>query len=121
MSFSENITKPQGHPIVLFEYDLPVNNDILLNYEAGVWTNELTPGTVTVTDDYGVVGYYSNTNEIKYNIQSLKIGSTDYTKVSSLAELRLQDASFYYNSSTTKIYIRFEDWEPPLPIFISSI
>lgn len=114
MSFSEKILQPQSHPIVLFEYDLPVNNDVLINYEAGIWYNILTPGNVTFTDDYGNVWYYPNTNEIEYNIQSLKIGSKNYTKVTSLADLRIQDASFYYNSATTKIYIHFEDWEPPL-------
>lgn len=114
MSFAANINKSITHPIVLFEYDLPVDNDILINFEAGIWYNMLSPGNATFTDDEGSLWFYSNTNTIKYNIQSLKIGTKDFLKVSSLADLRIQDGSFYYDTSTTEIYIHFEDWEPPL-------
>lgn len=114
MAFDDNIDKSTSHKIVLFEYDLPIDNDVLINFEAGIWFNRLTPGVVTVTGSDGQVGYYSNTNEIKYNIQSLKIGPVDYTKVDSLEELRIQNASFYYDSDTTDVYIHFDGFDNPL-------
>jgi len=114
MAFLDKIDQSVTHKIVLFEYDLPVNNDVLINYEAGIWFNILTPGDKSWTDDNGNLWYYTNTNEIEYNIQSLKIGSQDYTKVNSLTDLRIQNASFYYDALTTKIYIHFDSWEPPL-------
>ena len=122
MSFSENISKAQSHPIVLFEYDLPTESDTWINYEAGVWFNMLTPGVVTFQDDYGETFYYENTNEIEYNIQSVKVDDRDYIKVNSLSDLRLQTASFYFDPITSNIYIHFYNWEPPLDetIYIGS-
>ena len=106
------MTPPLKNNIILFEKDDPVSID-LLNHSAGIWFTRLTPGVITITDDYGVVGYYENNNEIIYNVKSLKINGEKYFPVTSFADLKTQEKSYYYDASTTDIYIRFDNYDPP--------
>ena len=39
--------------IILWEYDIPLQRDELLNYEAGIWFWTMTPNDIIVTDDNG--------------------------------------------------------------------
>lgn len=100
--------------IILFEYARPVSRDKMLNAEPGIWEWTLAPGVVNVTDDNGHTDHYEYNNASKYNILSLKVDDLDFSKVTSLADCRSTEASFYYDTSTTKIYIHFVNSEPPL-------
>ena len=119
MSFADYQNLPVSKKIVLFEIDLPVAgenaNDVLLNYEAGIWFNTLHPGVVYVTGSDGQIGYYDNqsVDDLK-DVSSVKVGIVDYLKVSSMAELRQQKEAFYYDTTTTKLYIHFTGTEQPL-------
>jgi hypothetical protein len=109
--------------ITLFEYDRPVDmTSDLLNYSAGIWQYTLTPGDITVTDDNSNTGYYSYNNLVFYNVQSVNADGFQLIPVTSIAELYSQDGAFYYDYATTKIYIAFTDYEPPLnkQIYISA-
>lgn len=105
--------------ILVWEYDVPILYDDLLNYEAGIWFWTITPGSVVVTDDNGNTGYYLYANGTIYNVQSLLIDGVSYSETTSLADCRLTNQSFYYDSGTTRIYIHFDDFEPPLNKIIS--
>lgn len=119
MSFDTYKNLPVSKKIVLLEIDLPIKesqaNDILINYEAGLWYNKLTPGAVYVNGSDGQVGYYENQNEDDYkDVTSVKVDGIDYVKVNTLAELRVQQESFYYDKDTTELYFHFADWRQPL-------
>ena len=100
--------------IILFEIDKPLDRDMLINFEAGIWYWKMVNTVETVTDNRGVTGYYQYQNETKYNINSLVVNNIAYTKVASLEELRITDSSFFYNTSEFNLYIHFEDFEPML-------
>lgn len=114
MGFTTQQNFPSADIIVLAEFDIPIEVPEYINYEAGVWTSLITPGgLITVTDDHAVTGYYRNDNTKKYNVQSFIVGSIFFTKVASLASLRLQNKSFYYDVASTRIYFHFDRWEYP--------
>jgi len=87
--------------IVLFEYDRPLDMDNLLSYEAGVWFWVMAPGDVKVTDDNGNTGYYDDTNEIIYNIKSLRVDDENYSMTESYADMFATNKSFYYDRDGT--------------------
>jgi len=99
--------------IVLFEYDTPIDRDKLLNYKAGIWFWTIVNTYAGFTDDYSVTGYYEYQQSVFYNIKSLKVGGVSYSKVSSIADCDITDSSFYYDSSTTYLYIHFTDFGIP--------
>ena len=109
----------ENKKIILWEYDSPLILNDLLNYEAGIWFWTMTPNDIIVTDDKGNTGYYSYKNSTIYNVQSLLIDGVAYSLTTSLADCRLTNQSFYYDRGTTKIYIHFDDFEPPLNKIIS--
>jgi len=95
--------------VLLFEYDKPINIELLLNDSPGVWSYKVTPNIITITDDYSVVGYYSDVNQIVYNIKSVVVDQIQYNQVSSLSECKTTKSSFYYNYSATFLYIHFDN------------
>jgi hypothetical protein len=114
----------QSKKIVLYEYDRPVDmTSDLLNYSAGIWQYTLTTSGVVVTDDNSNTGYYGYNNLVFYNVQSVNADGFQLIPVTSIAELYSQDGAFYYDYATTKIYIAFTDYEPPLnkQIYISAV
>ena len=105
--------------IILWEYDVPIILPYLLNYEAGIWFWTLSPGIIAVTDDNGNTGYYDEQNSTIYNIQSLLIDGEAFSETTSLADCRTTNKSFYYDPATSKLYIHFDAFEPPLDSIIS--
>lgn len=95
--------------IKLWEYDKPTNIGLPMGSFPGVWSYKVTPGIVTVTDDYSLTGYYSDVNETVYNVKSFVANQIQYSEVSSISECETTQNSFYYNYSTTFIYIHFEE------------
>jgi len=100
--------------IVLFEYDKPIDRNELLNLEAGIWFWKTKNTVATVQDDHLIDGYYQYYQAlITYNIKSLKVAGANYSSVSSLADCRITDKSFYYDTTSTKLYIHFVDFGTP--------
>ena len=95
--------------VILWEYDKPVNIDLLTGYSPNVWQYKLTPGTVTITDDYGITGYYEDNNATMYNVQSFKANGTDYSIATSISDCESTKTSFYFDYANQIIYIHFED------------
>ena len=108
--------------IIIFEIDKPVDfttsmlvdNAELLPYLPGLWYFFVSPGNVTFTDNHSVTVYYKWTNSTLYNLKSLKVDGADYLAVFNLSDLYITDSSFYYDTATTKLYIHFSNFEPPL-------
>jgi len=93
----------------LWEYDKPLDLSLMVSQSPGVWTYKVTPNIITITDDYSIVGYYSDVNQAVYNIKSVVVDQVQYSKVSSISECETTKSSFYYNYSATFLYIHFVD------------
>lgn len=124
MTFDDYKNQPISNKIVLVEIDIPAmpELDIFLNYEAGIWMTAITPGVVTVTGSDALVGYYTNQNVISYyDITGVIVDYVNvYTKVQSIAELRVQNKGFWYDKAGSvtggvpAVLIHFDNWETPL-------
>ena len=90
--------------ILLWEYDKPLDLSAMLNYEAGVFYWLITQPDNEFSDD--------SQNTIKYAVKSFRYDDIYFSRVTSLADLRLTDNSFYYDTDTTELYVRREDWKP---------
>jgi hypothetical protein len=98
---------------VILEYDSPIDIYPISYNEAGIPFYQCTPTAHTVTDDYGVTGYYTDTNTNVYNVKSLKVGGLSFSAVATYAEMLATDNSFYYDGSNY-IYFHRAGWEPVL-------
>lgn len=97
--------------IILFEISLPIAQHDWINETAGIWGMTLTPSVLTVTDDYGVVGYYRNTNTKKFpDISSVTIGDTIYLKTYSMDDLKDQNESFYFSYDLQRLFVHFNNF-----------
>ena len=111
MSFLTKIKNPQLDIIILFEVDLPLDNKIWINEGGGIWKCNLIPGDITITGSDGLVGFYGTKNKLFYFIQSMKVNTISFTKVSTYANLISQNKSFMYSGST--IHVHFDNFDPP--------
>ncbi|UCF13198.1 MAG: hypothetical protein JSW06_02795 [Thermoplasmatales archaeon] len=119
MGFDTSRQKEFSQKIVLVEIDIPLTNNALINYEAGIWFNKLNWGGVTVEGSDGETGFYSNEQSEVFDVSSLKVDNIDYTKLGSLTSLRVQNESFYFNKGSQEIYINFDDYNNPRQRVIS--
>lgn len=110
MSFITEVIKPTNDPIVLFELDLSLEHKTFINDEAGIWKCNLTPGDVTVIGSDSQVGYFGTQNQVFNNIQSMKVNTVSFTKVTTKVNLRAQNQSFFYEGTT--IYVHFNNFDP---------
>ncbi len=104
--------------ISLLEIDVPIITETFVNYSAGIWHNTLSdnlgPSGITITGSDGTVGFYASQPTILYyRVGSLKIDNEDYTQVYSLGDLETQDSSFYYDSTTRRIFYHFAGFTVP--------
>jgi hypothetical protein len=110
--------------IVLYEYDRPIDLSLLTSYAPGIWFIKMTPGVITITDDYSVTGDYDYNNTVMLNIQSVNANGFQLLKVSSITDLETQDNGFYYDFSTSNLYIAFDNWNTPYSlksVYISAV
>jgi len=107
-------TDNKKQKIILYEYGIPNRVHGFINYSGGIYQSPISPGVIVVTDDNANTGYYTNQNAVIYNVQSITVDNMIYTKVLSIAALYTQDRSWYYDSVTTILYVRFANYDPPL-------
>lgn len=113
MTYSDLINRPNSKKITLVEIDAPIQGLRWINYQPGIWYTRISPGSADFEDDRGNTGYWEGRNDEIFNIQSLNVDGTLYSEVGSVATVVTTDKSWYYNKSTTDIYVHFEDYEPP--------
>lgn len=113
MSFDTESEKENSYKVILAELDLPARVNNILNYEAGIWVMKINWNGITVTDDYGVTGYYSEESDIIIKVGSLSVDGENYTEVSSLVNLRIQNKSFLFSQGEQTIHIHFDSWVQP--------
>lgn len=124
MSYTAYLDKPVSEKIVLVEIGKMVQYDLFINFEPGIW---FTTYVVNVSDAtfnfgsgafgfgaFGSAGIADLTNNnVKTNIVSFFASDLWYSKVTSLAELRTIDSSFYFDSATDRLYVHFTNHDPP--------
>jgi hypothetical protein len=114
MTFVTEQVKPSSWKIILVELDIPFESAFLINYEAGIWFREMSR-LIARTSSFTLFGTYASdnpTNQI-YQIESARVGNIPYQKVTSLANLRITNKSFYYDIATTNIYFHFDNFSRP--------
>ncbi|MBW1853117.1 MAG: hypothetical protein JRJ00_00290 [Deltaproteobacteria bacterium] len=111
-TFNDFIEKPSSKKITIIEIDSPVTAT-WVNYQAGIWYTMLSPNGNRLIDINGDVGYWGTENATYYNIQSLNIQGELYNEVASIAQCISTSKSWYYNQSTTEMYIHFDSFNPP--------
>ena len=121
MIFNDIKDLPISRKIVLLEIDLPLKTtqqpSALHNYEAGIWFILLTPDPI-LDITAGVISLIPNpVPDNGLDVGSVTVDDLGYIKVDSLAELRLQEGSFYYVIATTALYFHFPGWEWPTGIY----
>jgi len=111
MYFNDYLKKPNSKKITIVEVDIPLTVT-WINYQSGIWVATLY-GTQKVSDDNGNTGTYTYPVDTIPNINSLNVNGEIYSEQTSLANCISTEKSWYYDTSTTKIYAHFEDWHTP--------
>lgn len=123
ISFEHFIEKIDSEKIALLEIDLAERREEMLPYEAGIWQWKLTDYREDVTFNFqnGSFTYGAfkkggvadlGENGVFKIVSSLQVDEKVYLKVSSLANLRTTNKSFFYEADTI-IYIHFDNFDPP--------
>ena len=115
-TFSAAAAQTNNQRIVLTELDISVDDvSLMLPFEAGIYCWTMTQSETVVAASYWYTVFAADTevDGTDYNIQSLRVNNQVYTKVSSLADLRTTNSSFYYNNTLNILYIHFENGSKP--------
>jgi len=99
--------------IILFEYDRPVDRADVLPYAPGVYAWRMTNALAGFTDAYGVTGYYEYQQPARYLVRSVKHGELDLVETASYTAMMGIDNSFYYDKTTTFLYLHLILWDAP--------
>lgn len=110
MTFTTEKNKPGSYKITLVEIDYPLSAGVFINEEAGIWKYRWYFSGATVTGSDGLVGYYQNESEEVNKVRSVSVDAEQLTETTSLANLLLQNKSFYYSSAEQTIYVHFDEW-----------
>ena len=121
MTFLNEISLPASYKICLVEIDIPIDfGTTAINYSPGIWRYTMNPdfgidGTVTVTDDDGLTGWFEYSGDVAYKrIGGLRVDADVYEQQTSLTDCIAQEMSFYYDATEYALYIHFDDFAPPL-------
>ena len=117
MTFLNEISLPASYKICLVEIDIPIDfGTTAINYSPGIWRYTMNPdfgedGSITVTDDDGLVGFFEYAGDIEYKrIGGLRVGSDVYEQQTSLTDCIAQENSFYYDPDDFALYVHFDDF-----------
>lgn len=121
MSFDTFKIKPIASGVVLFEFSSIVNQVFFINEEPGIWKYRFSVSVDTVFNfENGAFCYGCFENECSgtfgndrpaVNILSVVVDGVNYTQVSSLANLRATNESFWWDGQVIRIH--FNNFDPP--------
>lgn len=124
MGYIDFSRETENTKIILFEIDLASTIPFWVCHEPGIWKYKLSnyKANVACSFEVGAFCYGSFENGGIFDVGSgtsvNTVGSflTDgsaYTSQSAWTDLRTNTSSFYYDYSTTVLYVRFTDSKPP--------
>lgn len=111
MSFNTELAKSSSNKVTLVEIDSPLK-EAWQNYQPGIWFQLLSPGKGQF-DAEGIFYFWGTENDVYYNIGSVNVDGSIYTKTTSLNNCISTEKSWFYDTDTTYIYLHFEDFNPP--------
>ena len=122
MSYTDYNTDAVSEKIVLVEIDELEDWTLFFNTEPGIWAIRYSVdlGNATYNFGAGAFGFGAfgtagvadlSNGLLTSRINSLYAGDEWYSKVTSLADLRTTDKSFYFDGIT--LYVHFENHDPP--------
>lgn len=121
-AFTDFRDKPDTQKLALVEVDFPWDVPFWLNFEAGIWRFKVEDALDDITFNFGS-GFFTQgafgtsgvadlgLNDETRVVGSLKANDIDYSKVTSFADLRSTNKSFYYTGGT--LYVHFDSYDPP--------
>jgi hypothetical protein len=120
-SFAAFKAKPVSSKVVLLEFASSIQQSFFLNEESGIWRYKWRVEADTTYNYengafcYGCFkqecsGYRTNGNP-RVNFISVKVDGENYSKVTTLANLRTTNKSFWWDGET--IHIHFDNFDPP--------
>lgn len=112
MTFEDFLNKAESKKIVFNEIDVPLSGLYWTNSSPGIWKTRIVLGMELVEDDRGNFGYYGNQNTRYYNLGSVTASGTPLTKVASLVECLDTEQSFFFDQSTTDVYVHLLNFDP---------
>ena len=96
--------------ITLVELSLPKRESDFIPHTAGIWKTKLTPGAAQMLGMY-----YGDQNAIIYErIGEIKVDNISYNKCDTYESCKAQDSSYYYDKSSTDLFIHFENFGYPV-------
>lgn len=106
MSFDTEKQKQSSWKIILVEIDLPRDNNILINYQSGIWFREMSR-LIPRTNDFSLFGTYAadNPNNTIFRVSSVSVNKEPYLNAGSFATMETTEESYYYNPETTELFI----------------
>ncbi len=122
-TYTDFIASPNTQKQTIVEIDIS-EDSLFINYEPGIWfiTYYVDEKNVTYNFGNGAFGYGNfgsagvadlTNNKVKERISSVWIDDILYQKVTSLADLRSNNESFFYDTSTFQLLMHFDDFNPP--------
>lgn len=117
MSFTTFIQNPESQKVTLFEIDLSETIPFWICEEAGIWkyklTNFIANSSLSFENGSFCYGNFkgggtenTGTNSLIKSVGSLTVDAVAYIAVTSMADLRSTNNSFYYDGSTV-IHVHF--------------
>jgi hypothetical protein len=101
----------------ILELDLSVIKETFTAYSAGIWqkTLSLDDDTKTASPITTIFGATWTIGSDPLQIGTVRIDDILYGSVGSIAELYLQEASFYFDADSQIVYIALSDYDNALP------
>jgi hypothetical protein len=123
-NFSDVMDLPASKKIILVEIDIGQDQTDFIGFEPGLWKWQLTTDKVLQEFNFqnGSFNYGSfegsgtanlGENPLLYAIGSLTVAGVTYTSAASLADMRSTDSSFFYDTTTTILYVHFASRKKP--------
>jgi len=113
MSYATETEKDVSNKVAIIEVANSGPFGTWINYESGIWKYTLTPASPSIADTGGPTDWtYTNMSSVTVVVQSMTVDTTSYTEVSSIANCRSTDESFYWDNTNQIIYVHFTSNNP---------
>ncbi len=121
--YTDFIASPNTQKQTIVEVDIS-EDSLFINYEPGIWfiTYYVNEKNATYNFGNGAFGYGNfgsagvadlTNNNARERIGSVWVDDKLYLKTTSLSDLRSNNESFFYDTSTFQLLMHFDDFNPP--------
>jgi len=90
-------------------------SDGVTTLDPGIWVYPVTIVGDPFGFDTSTIDNVRDYNTVRHTVNSVSVGTTDYTEVSDFADLQTQNQSFFFSEEddSLRVYVHFDGLEPP--------